>query len=442
MIQTCKQTLKKILSALERMILGNYYFSLTDHVPARKRIRLLFYPLSFRFTQFFSDNQPARHEITALVHTVADERMLIPLLHGLLKASPAKAKDIRINLILFKSLPQHVAEELRAEGCHIEKDHGCLLRACLRPEGKIVLLCLDQRYFYRHHKYGVDTADVLKKFRVKTVSIQHGGSREDSVKGLASSASDILLVFGKRIREDLTNKYRVPPDSVRLTGNPLHDRLGRLNKDITLERLAEIHPGYREKSQGKKVIFFAGCLHDYYDIYPDCENMYNQYVRDIYDSFDASKALLLVQPHPDDRGRKKLYKQLIPQSRREAILLVDSQPVGSSLDAYSLIHCSDLLITLASTLAEEALLLDKTVIAFDLLEEGRTKKYRHLEGYHNYRTVYATEKNALKQTVHTVLGSITGERGKNNTAQIIEDFAYKLDGRSLERAVGEILQEL
>ena len=42
----------------------------------------------------------------------------------------------------------------------------------------------------------------------------------------------------------------------------------------------------------------------------------------------------------------------------------------TDLDVYSLLYIADLLITRASTVAEEAVLMGKKVIAFDLIELG------------------------------------------------------------------------
>ena len=441
MLGKCKHTAKETFAAVEKNVLGSYYFSLSEHLAFKQRCSLLFYFFLLHLRRMLKLNKPAdlEHEISALVYSAADERMLIPVLRHIL-GSPGLSKNIRINLLLFKSIPPSTIHQLRSLGCRVEKDHSSLLRACFRPAGKVVLLCLDQRFFYGFHRYGVDTADILKKFRVKTVSIQHGGSRRDSMAGLATSASDILLVFGEKIFADLNRAFRRDPASLRLTGNPLHDRLFSLNKEQTLQALSRQNPRFSSVMRGKHIIFFAGCLHDYYDRYPNAEDMYRQYVKNIYSSIDFTTAVLLAQSHPEDRDRTAWYSELIPDSRRDCILFLPSQPVGNVLDAYSLINAADLTITLASTLAEEALLLKKPVIAFDLVREGRTTQYRHLEKYPFYKTVYSDGKNALKDTIHEMLRTRAGE--EYDDAEFIKNYAYKLDGRSTERAAAEILKEL
>ena len=441
MLEKYKYSLKKIISSTEHRLLGDYFFSLSELLSIKQRIYLLFYFFFLHLRKLIKKDKtkPPGREISALVYSAADQRMLIPLVLRILSSAEFR-RDLRINLLLFKDIPQQTAGELRSSGCHIEKTFKSLLRACFQPRGKVVLLCLDQRYFYHYHRYGVDTAEVLKQFKVKTISIQHGGSRKDSVEGLASSASDILMVFGKKIFTDLHSTFHRDRTSLRLTGNPLHDRLFKLDKRETLRALSVRHPHFTKIMTGKRIIFFGGCLHDYYDSHQNPEKMYRTYVRHIYKSIDFTTAILLVQPHPEDRERAKWYYELIPGSCQDSILFIDSQPVESVLDAYSLINISDLLITLASTLAEEALILKKPVLAFDLLEEGRTKQYRHLEYYRFYKTVYAAGKNSLKDSIKDMLRDLPA--GAFDAAKVIEDYAYRLDGHSTERAVAEILREL
>jgi hypothetical protein len=272
-------------------------------------------------------------------------------------------------------------------------------------------------------------------FSVKTISIQHGGSREEMVSGLATSASDIVLVWGRRVFRELVQKHRVDQRKLRLVGNPLHDKIVSLDREKIISRIEGHYPGFHKESSTKKIVVLATCLH--YE-YKDCENeqeMYVQYLRHLYESLDFSRMFLFIKPHPEDPNNP-LYAQLIPPHHVQSVRIVDSGV--TDFDVYSLLHIADLFITRASTVAEEALLMGKKVIAFDLIKSGPSKYYKHLEAYGYYHTVYASPQNALRDTISAAL--LSESNYKHDIA--IGDFTYLLDGKSTDRAVDEIIDQV
>jgi CDP-glycerol glycerophosphotransferase (TagB/SpsB family) len=119
------------------------------------------------------------------------------------------------------------------------------------------------------------------------------------------------------------------------------------------------------------------------------------------------------------------------------------EPEVTELDIYKLLLISDLLLTRCSTVAEEALLANKKVVAFDLFPEGPSKGYKHLEEYGRYTTAYAKPKEQLATVISQALFSppdSTSEHPFHET--IVRDITYALDGQSTARAVDTILQEL
>ena len=113
--------------------------------------------------------------------------------------------------------------------------------------------------------------------------------------------------------------------------------------------------------------------------------------------------------------------------------------MANDLDVHSLLSISDLLITRASTVAEEALVMGKKVIAFDLVEAGPAKDYKHLEAYQAYQTIYPFSSPPLKDVVCSAL------LGNCNSASdhfIEEEFTYSLDGKSAYRVANEVIDQL
>jgi hypothetical protein len=429
------RALDTALNLAESVVIPDYPFPNDKY--ALSIIQRLIVLWDFLSRRFHAPKITTTYEITALVNYEADKRMLTPLLMNILQGHALNDCQIRVNLVHHIPLSQEVLCRFRSLGCSVATNNLSLIRACARPSDKIVLLCLDHRFFYEYHKAGVDAADTLRRFSVKTISIQHGGSREDSVRGMASSASDIFLVWGRRVFRELVHRYQVNQSKLRLVGNPLHDSIPSVDEEIVIDKIERRYPGFEKAICTKKVVLLATCLHYEYREFDDEQRMYTQWIKDVYESLDYSKTILIVKMHPTDYIDPNSYLQHRPAHLAESILIVE--PGIPGLDVYSLLKISDLLLTRASTVAEEALLMGKPVIAFDLIERGPSKLYKHLEEYEIYRTVYADSTNTLKDAVFEALFL---DRNFMGNSIIEDDFTYLLDGRSTDRAVSEIFRQL
>jgi CDP-glycerol glycerophosphotransferase (TagB/SpsB family) len=164
--------------------------------------------------------------------------------------------------------------------------------------------------------------------------------------------------------------------------------------------------------------------------------MYIKFLQHVYESLDFSQTFLFVKMHPEDSTAPNLYAQLVPPHCAQSVRIIEA--AVADLDVYSLLHIADLLITRASTVAEDALLMGKKVIAFDLIESGPSKNYKHLEAYGFYRTVYASSQSALKEEISAALFSEYDYRFE----VAVGDITHLLDGKSTDRAVDEIIDQL
>jgi CDP-glycerol glycerophosphotransferase (TagB/SpsB family) len=444
---TFKRQLRKSLEPLEKVILSDHYFSLQDYLTYVDKLELIKKDLIFRL---FSKPQEDHLEVIFLLYSKACERMLTPLALSLLQRPEVSEKKLKITLIILKGihqlqLNQLIIEQLSAAGCNVETDYFSLIRACTQPNNKLVAMCLDHRLFYQFHKCGVDTADKLTGSGVKTISIQHGGTRRDSMEGLATTASNTIMVWGKRVQRELISKYGVDQSRVRLIGNPLHDRLVTLDQEAILSKLMNLYSQVRTQLPQKKIVLLATCLHSEYKGYENEQQLYRNYIRHVYESIDFSQVILLIKMHPLDSKEPNLYREEISESHDSASIII-MEPDFAEFNIYELLLISDLLLTRCSTVAEEALVLGKQVIAFDLFESGLSQGYKHLEEYGSYTTVYATPHESLGELLSNVLFSSSGKQTSDHQAlsniNVEEELTYALDGNSTHRAVDEILEQL
>ena len=438
-----KKLVRRLLEPLEVVALARYYFSLQKSLNMVDKLRVYRQYLRLRG----APPSPAPNlEISFLLYSKACERMTIPLILDLLQHPAVKAKGISIHVIVLSGiqnlrLTTANVQKLAALGGQIERDYFSLIHACHQPEGKAVVLCLDHCQNYQYHHWGIDAVHKLREFGVKTFCMQHGGTRQDSVSSLASSASDLLLIWGKRVYRELIDQYQVPQKRLRLVGNPLHDPLLTLDRDHILQTLADHYPVAQEAlKQNKRLILLATCLHTEYRGLGDEHSLYQSYIRHIYQSLDFSQVFLVVKMHPLDTLDPNLYLEAVHALHLESSICV-IEPNVTALDCYSLLSIAEVLMTRASTVAEEALLMGKKVVAFDLMADGPAQSYRHLQDYGNYTTTYLQPKDALRQAISKSLQTPV-DSTVNSTDDITAEFTYCLDGHSTRRATDTILAEL
>lgn len=442
-LKLLKKTVRKATDPLEAAILADHYFPLQKSLNYPSKFRLMWKDWRLRLQSQLTEVRP---EVTFLLYSKACERLLVPLIIHLLQRSELQEKRIQVNVIVLFGIhrlqlsPTNL-EQLRELGCQIQTDYFSLIRACHQPEQKLVVFCLDHRRAYTYHFWGVDAVDTLKRFGVKTLSIQHGGTRADSVADLASAASDTVLVWGNRVYREITQKYGGDPKRFRPVGNPLHDRLTHLKADQALKTLVEHYPSLASQLPQKRLILLATTLQFEYASWTDEQSLYRQYLQHLYSSLDFSQYVLLVKMHPLDSLSPNLYREEIPNTQVASSVVV-IEPSVTELDVYSLLSVSELLITRASTVAEEALIMGRRVIAFDLMREGPSKNYKHLEEYSNYLTVYKDSPSSLREVIDTVMSQSTVKNTETDQSKIVRELTYRLDGKSAQRGTDEILKQL
>lgn len=442
-LKLLKDTIRKTTDPLEAIVLGSDYFLLQRSLNYSDKFNVIYQDIQLRLRSRSNTVQP---EITFLLYSKACERLLIPIILDSLKRPEIKKEKIQVNLIVLfgihrlKLSPGNL-QQLQALGCTVQTNYFSLIRACHQPEQKLVVLCLDHRKSYVNHFWGVETVDTLKRFGVKTLSIQHGGTRADSVEDLASAASDIVLVWGKRVYREIVEKYGGDPQRFRVVGNPLHDCLAQLNPDEALQKLIERYPMLQSQLPQKRIILLATTLQAEYAAWSDEQALYRQYMQQIYSSVDFSKYVLLIKMHPLDSLSPNIYRDEIPDAQVESSVVI-IEPSMTELDVYSLLSISELLITRASTVAEEALIMGQRVVAFDLMPEGPSQNYKHLDEYSDFTTIYKDSKPSLQTAIDKAMMQLTKESSNIYQSKIIGELTYSLDGKSTYRSTNEILRQI
>ncbi|BAD80004.1 unknown protein [Synechococcus elongatus PCC 6301] len=355
----------------------------------------------------------------------------MPYLERLRQIQMTTAGDRPFDLWLLLPTEREVkAHELRSlvgSGCHLSRSLWPLRYLRANPQQSVGLFCLDHQLFPEAHRLGIRVARWLRQQGVTTICSQHGGTDAESLASLASSASETLLIWGHYAEQVLRDRYHWQPLQLKVVGNPLHDRLFTIPKPT--------QPDFDQP-----LILVATTLQREYDDRPNSQQCYRDYLRCLFSALESINGRVMIKRHPRDPQQPDLYAEVLTEfpalQQRTTLLWSQDQP-----DTYRLLQQADLVISRASTVLEEADMLGKATIAFDLFPNGPASRYLHLQAFPNFQWIAGSETTSLTTAIQTALATPQLQTDQDRD-RCIAAFSDRLDGRSVERGVAVILEQL
>jgi CDP-glycerol glycerophosphotransferase (TagB/SpsB family) len=133
---------------------------------------------------------------------------------------------------------------------------------------------------------------------------------------------------------------------------------------------------------------------------------------------------------------KNIYLEELSEDIRNGVLILS--PENELFSFYDLVKLADLVITRASSVAEESILMNKPVIAYDLFSDGPSSALKLLMNAQNFHLVIEGNTD-LGVTIAKLAES---ERPNSLFPENLEsEITYRLDGNSTSRVV-DILKQL
>lgn len=378
--------------------------------------------------------RPARLTLNFIVTSKAEIRVFEPILR-LISVTP----DIHVYILYLE--PVRFSRKFqdtidKSSNIEVAFTAYSIINSCQYRHGWINVICLDHKKHSIHHHKGIEIVEAINLKGGKTVCLQHGSTRRDNIEGHKTSASKFQVVWGTHIYNALLDEPSGCNKYVFLTGNPLHDRFFRIEKDSVLARLRNYLKESNCELCDRKIILVATCLHSEYDNRQNSAFLYRQYIRKIYESVDLEKHLLIVLMHPVDSDSPNIYKEQMEQSWKGSIKILEAG--NPKFSFYDLAKISSLTITRASTVAEETLIIGGKALAFDLFEDGPSAKLDFLQGVPGFTLVAGTHID-LKREISCLLR--TTPNPPVDTEAFIEAITYKFDGKSTRRVL-EVLGQI
>lgn len=256
--------------------------------------------------------------------------------------------------------------------------------------------------------YGRVACRVARLESIPCLLIQHGAIADEPRYNRIFA--DRMAVEGPEIKRFFAEKG-LKPEKFVVTGQPRYDVLARRENIPSRKEFCNA----LKISPEKKIIVLATQV-------PECDE---KVVRAVYNAVKGmDDAVLVVKLHPAERT-DAMYQNLRKETGIKNIV------IGKDIDLYGLLNSCELMMTVFSTTALEAMMLDKPVITINLTGEPDMMPYASSGAAIG---VYKAEE--LKKAIDSVLyDKKTKESLKKRREKFVYGLVYKMDGKASERVL-------
>ena len=229
---------------------------------------------------------------------------------------------------------------------------------------------------------------------------------------------DKTAVYGPFVQNVLIEECNYPEDTIVITGQPRYDELAEPNKHFSRKEFCRRYG----LDPNKKIALLA--------TQPNPEKRRESFLSP---TLRALKKLpniqIVIKPHPNE---DELWNKKIAQDKNVYATFI---PKRSSI--FEALYSCDIMLTINSTSAIEAMILDKPVVVVNLTGEIDLMPYGQsgaaLEAY--------KEKDILPAVKKALYDENTKNQLKESRKKFIYEHAYKVDGKSTLR-VAELIEEM
>jgi len=258
---------------------------------------------------------------------------------------------------------------------------------------------------------------------IPTIALQHGiitPVHPDYIfddNNMKLVLPNITLVYGRYHYNLLTKNSVYEPKQVIVTGNPRYDVLYHADKIYSRE---EFLKKYNIRPDSKIILWITQC-HDL----SEEENIKN-FVAVFGTMQNLKDKILIIKQHP---GEEEKHTKMIEANLKKYKIDVVITPKSS--DTYEQLYVCDLMMTKNSTVAMEAVALNKPVIVLNLSGE------RDVVDYVEQGVALGVYREEDLRTAIEKLLKDESDLSKNRK-RYIEKYLYKIDGKATERVAGVI----
>jgi len=265
--------------------------------------------------------------------------------------------------------------------------------------------------------------EVAKKYNISTLVVQHGVFGE---KGEEIIFADKIAVWGKMC-VDIYEAFGNDPKKCRITGNPRLDQFYLSKPKFSREDVCRALNLDKEK----KIIILASGLF--------ISTFLSSYMTGDENNVIISEVVKAMKELPQYQLVIKLhpYENSIFSNSFIKYYNSNNVVVVKKFDLYSLINASELLLTKRSTVGLKAIVLGKPLIVINF------EKRQEINPYVRSRVALEITRPAdIKAAIISALeDSKLIDEFRNKSRVFIQDYAYRIDGKSSQRVL-QLIEEI
>ena len=264
-------------------------------------------------------------------------------------------------------------------------------------------------------------ARVASRLNIRSVTIQHGMLAD--LPQLSPIVTDKFLVYGDKFKNVLVKNYG-DPKKVVLVGMPRSDVI--VSKKYDKKKIfsdLDISNGNKEEKKNKVICFLSQPFDIEYKtkllkiIYSGLKKIREEELE------KESDINIIVKLHPQEDG--KINKKIAHDCGLKIKIVKD-------YDLLNIIHCSDIVIAIASTTIFDSVIMNKPVISVN-----PSDKYIKLGYVPTEIVLNVINEKELVDTINNIYTGKTKAKDKLVKKYIKSNF-YKLDGKVSDRIVKSI----
>jgi CDP-glycerol glycerophosphotransferase (TagB/SpsB family) len=297
-----------------------------------------------------------------------------------------------------------------------------MMKQVVKVENPNIILLVDE-----YHLYGIAAIIAGKLNNIPTLAIQHGAFTPYDLSSLHFHYEipcdkfvtpnyciipDKTAVSGQYYKNILLNLAHFPRNGVIATGQPKYDVLAYADK---IFKKGKIYDQF-EIDYKKKIILLA--------TQPFSKHENELLFRSVFREIKKLKDIqLVIKLHPNEYD-ESLHRNIAKEVGLDVILTKD-------INIFELLNACDVLMTVSSTVALEAMILDKPVIIVNLKNSSYETSFANSDATIN---VYKSE-DIGKAIVKALNNKRIRKKLQFNMKKFVYSHAYKIDGLASKRIV-------
>ena len=284
---------------------------------------------------------------------------------------------------------------------------------------------------YETGPYALSIISVCKKFKIKTIGVQHGyiydgnpmyvfGKYVNDEYNNSFPFPDEMLLFGKSAK-NILRKYSYPENRLNDFGNPAFFNIETMKNSFDKRKLFE---KYNIPNNAKVILFTTGKLQKFYTAHGKYDYDEQIWRKLIEIKQKQSDLFIILKPHPQEENIT-IYKEIM-KNISNVIITQDS--------IFELIQTADIVISVFSSTMIDALCFDKPVIKIKFENEKNSI-------FDLTDVVIETKLEELSNVIYKILSDNDYHNSFSNSIKKFVKEQYGIPEQNISNSITDLIEK-